>query len=107
MRRPAEFQEAFSKGNRNSCSIISVWVYSKPNLPTKVGFSVGKRIGNSVKRNLVKRRLKASLKNLLPSNNWVLIVSARPPIIDVKFQTLVTELNDLLIGAGIVFEGDM
>ena len=107
MRRPAEFQEIFSKGDRNSCSIMSVWIYSKPNRPTKVGFSVGKRIGNSVKRNLVKRRLKASLKNLLPSNNWVLIVSARPPIIDVKFQTLVTELNDLLIGAGIVFEGDM
>ena len=107
MRRPAEFQEIFSKGNRNSCSIMSVWVYMKPNRPTKVGFSVGKRIGNSVKRNLVKRRLKASLKNLLPNNNWVLLVSAHPPIIDVEFQTIETELNDLLIEAGVVFEANV
>lgn len=107
MRRPAEFQEIFSKGNRNSCSIMSVWVYSKPNRSTKVGLSVGKRIGNSVKRNLIKRRLKASLKNLVPSSNWALVVRAHPPIIDVKFQTIETELNDLLNGAGVVFEGDM
>jgi ribonuclease P protein component len=68
---------------------------------------VGKRIGNSVKRNLVKRRLKASLKNLLPSSNWVLVVRAHPPIVDVEFQTIETELNDLLVGAGVVFEGDI
>ena len=64
----------------------------------RVGVITGKRIGNAVTRNKVKRQLKAIMQvvhsNLSERTDILLI--ARKPIIDATFQQMATAVHQLL-----------
>lgn len=68
----------------------------------KVGVSVSKKIGKSVVRNLMKRRIKENFRTFIPSItvkcNYV--VAARPGIENVSYQYLGQELQKALKKAG-------
>lgn len=63
----------------------------------RVGFTASRKVGNAVKRNRARRRLRAVAEQVLPQaapgNDFVLI--ARPATIDRDFQAL---RNDLVAG---------
>ena len=65
---------------------------------SRVGVITGKRIGNAVTRNKVKRQLKAIMQvvhsNLSERTDILLI--ARKPIIDATFQQMATAVHQLL-----------
>jgi ribonuclease P protein component len=68
-----------------------VLLFLKSRLNTvKIGFSVSKKIGNSVTRNKVKRRLKEIVRELIPriKNNYSYIIIAKPGIEDAEFQKI-------------------
>ena len=60
------------------------------------GFSVSKKVGNSVKRNLIRRRLKESVKKLLPDEGWILFISAKPSIVNRTFNQIFFDLKNIL-----------
>jgi ribonuclease P protein component len=64
----------------------------------KVGISVSKKIGNSVTRSLVKRRIKESFRLLIPQltgkYNYVLV--ARPGIEKTDYTHIAGEIKRLL-----------
>ena len=71
---------------------------SKPG-PAQFGFTVTKRIGNAVTRNLIRRRLKEAVRQLLPTHakpghDYVLI--ARPDILKRDFAQLTQEIKTAL-----------
>jgi len=101
MCRPSDFEEIFSQGSRYSCSIMTIWIKPNPNVPTKIGFSVNRKIGNSVNRNLVRRRLRESLRKLMPDQGWTLFISAKPIIVKRTFNQILSDLKNILFSHGV------
>ena len=72
-------------------------------VPTRIGFSVNKRVGDAVTRNLVKRRLREAARHRLASlaSGWDLVVTARPSAVTAEYAELAAELDHLFTRAGL------
>ncbi len=75
---------------------------------TRVGFSVSKRVGSAVQRNLVKRRLREQVRRLLwnVAPAWDMIITAKPGAAEVDYATLGAETLDMLTRARLLMNGD-
>lgn len=60
------------------------------------GFSVGKKVGNAVIRNRVKRQLKSILDENDYQNNFKCIIIVRKGILNQSFQEMREDLNKLI-----------
>lgn len=78
IRRPAEFRRVFARGKRSSSELTNVVAMSNDLTYVRVGLSVSKRVGNAVKRNLVKRRIRNTFVNLNVAGGWDFVVTAKP-----------------------------
>lgn len=74
----------------------------------RVGFSVSKKIGNSVTRNLVKRRLRSALDQMKQGidPNYNIIIIARHPILSAKFADLMQSMEGTLKKGGLLLAED-
>ena len=66
--RPNDFRTAVRRGRRIGTSVVVLHVLERPGSePSRFGFIVTKAVGGAVTRNLVRRRLRAVSRDLLPS----------------------------------------
>ncbi len=72
--------------------------HAAPYAATRVGFSISKRVGGAVVRNLVKRRLRESIRRRLSrvAGGWDIVITARPAAASATFGELDAELAQLL-----------
>ncbi len=61
--------------------------------PPRVTVVAGKKVGNAVQRNRVKRRLRGALSQRGLPVGFDLVVVGRPPATDAAFATLVHDLE--------------
>ncbi|EEI20944.1 ribonuclease P protein component [Lentilactobacillus buchneri ATCC 11577] len=81
VKKEAEFQKVFETHNSVANRQFVVYTLDKPDqLHFRVGISVGKKIGNAVHRNWVKRRIRQAIFELKPDlrQDVDFIVIARP-----------------------------
>ncbi len=106
LKRNKEFRYTYRAGKSLGSRSVAM-VYAKSRMPhTRVGFSVSKKIGNSVTRNRCKRRMREALYPLLadvrPGYNIVFI--AREPVKDEAFLAIRSNMQTLLKRAGLYAE---
>ena len=79
-------------------------VYVKASGSLRVGFSVSNKVGKAVVRNKVKRRLRASVKRLMPQmkRGYNYVFTARPGIADDLYADIHNTVVYLLKKAGLL-----
>ncbi|MDL2236600.1 ribonuclease P protein component [Christensenellaceae bacterium OttesenSCG-928-K19] len=70
----------------------------------RAGFSVSKKVGNSVKRNKVRRRLKEAFRAFLPgiAGNYSIVFVARVGAADAEYAALLKTMERALKKAGVL-----
>ena len=95
LRRGSEFAAVHQRGRQVSNDLLAVRVL-KNDLPlSRFGFAVGKRVGNAVTRNRVKRRLREAVRALNPGDGWDVVIVARPPSAGAAYGVLYDALRSL------------
>jgi len=71
---------------------------------TRFAFSTGKKLGGAVVRNRTRRRIRESLRPMLPvlAPGWDVLVVARPVTADAAQAAIAAELARLLTKVGIL-----
>ena len=78
LRKRADFDSVRSRGNRVSDRLFVLTVAPSELDQTRWGLAVSRRVGNSVVRNRVKRKIRESIRDMRCINGLDVIVSARP-----------------------------
>lgn len=103
LKRNKQFRQVYRKGKSVACrELVLIYAKNRSDM-VHVGFSVGKKLGNSVVRNRVKRRLREAFRPNLPLllPGFDLIVIARDAARDAPFSSLADSLRYLLRKAGL------
>lgn len=104
LRRNKEFRYVYKKGKSVSDgNLVLIYVTTKtPRL--KVGFSVSKKLGNSVERNRMKRRMKEAFFSLIEgvTPRALLVFVPRESARELDYHALKASEERLLIKAGLM-----
>ncbi len=73
-----------------------LYIEKNKDMTYKFGFSVGKKIGNAVTRNKIKRQLKNIVRENYYSNGFICIIMVRKSILDKSFNEKKEILNKAL-----------
>jgi len=106
LKRNKEFRYVYRRGKSVSDkAMVLIYVPTKtPHL--RVGFSVSKKIGNSVVRNLTKRRMKEAFFSMLENvnPNCLLVFTPREKAREMTYQEILISMCKLLKKAGLYNE---
>ena len=106
LKKRKHFNYIYKNGASKSSRFVRVVFLKSKYKPFKVGFSVSKKIGKSVVRNKVKRRMKevfySFFEQINPSYNYIIV--ARPGVETLSFQSLKQEMKNVLLKAGVYDE---
>jgi ribonuclease P protein component len=99
LKKNNEFKQVFTKGIRKSGKYTIVFIFSGKKQNNRLGIIVKKSIGNAVKRNKIKRRLREiwrkQINQLLQGSDVVIV--ARKEIGEASFNEIENELLKLLL----------
>jgi len=98
LRKSAEFQRV--RALKQSWAHPLLVLYVAPNSldVSRVGISVGKRIGKAVVRNRVKRLIREAVRSYLPrlARGYDLVIIARPPVAEASYKQVSQAVERLL-----------
>jgi ribonuclease P protein component len=95
----ARFSTVFTEGRRARNDGITVWVLPRnEGYPTHLGLAVSARAGGAIRRNRLRRRVRALVREAsIPAD---VVVSAGSDAMELSFQELGVSLNGALAAAG-------
>ena len=99
MRRRTEYLRCYRQGRRRHGNLLILYAVPNDLDHPRLGITVSRKVGNSVVRHRVKRRIREiyrrwSARSQLPSMDFM--VHAKPAIAPASFPTLSSELTRLL-----------
>lgn len=98
--RATDFEAAYCRGTRRSAGPITIYLLPNGRPEHRLGLSVGRRVGNAVQRNRLKRLLREAFRHLRPElptspeGAYDLVVTARPhrPMTLADYQRILLDL---------------
>ena len=105
LRKNKDFSFCYRKGRVINTKIFKLY-YTSSKYNKRAGFSVSKKVGNSVVRNKMRRRMKESFDILLPQINkeCSVIFVAKNDIVNVNFWDLHKTMKEALEKAKLLSE---
>jgi len=106
LKKRKQFNYLFKSGKYSSCEYFNIIYLKVKTKNFKIGYSISKKIGKAVVRNKIKRRLKEcvlKINNLIKSDYFI-IISAKPKIVDLKFNELYLKVSNEFKKAGLINE---
>ncbi len=110
LRRRQDFQQVYQKGRRRTGTHLSVTVLPRPRSldgstarhfdATCFGISISKKVSKkAVDRNLIKRRIKGALRQLISEilPGKMVVITCKPSIIGCDYDKILRELEKLLL----------
>ena len=98
LKRKKEFRYTYRAGKSHASKLCALVAAKNRTASVKIGFSVSKKIGNSVMRNRVKRRMREAVTPLIPSMrpgyNYIFI--AREAIVNAPFADIGAAMQQLI-----------
>jgi len=103
LRKNKQFQSVYRYGKSYANRMMVIYVLSNKDTQRKVGFAAGKRLGNAVVRNRVKRLLRETyrLNQHKLKLGFDLLLVGRKPMVDVKYKVVSKAFGDLCTKASI------
>jgi ribonuclease P protein component len=109
LKRRTEFLKAASAGRKAAVGGVVLQALSRPdNQPARLGFTVTKKVGNAVRRNRTRRRLKEAARLLLlrePVQGVDLVLIGRDSTAGRDFKALQSDLRKALDRVGVASVG--
>jgi len=102
IRKKADFQSVLGQGKSWAHPLVVLRAYRSGSSPSRAGFVVGRRVGNAVFRNRVRRRLRETVRQVDIIEGWDLVFIARPPAGQADFHQIRQAVYELLRRAGVV-----
>ena len=98
LKRPREFGHTVSTGRTYTNRFLVVFVSAVPGEPTRVGFAAARSAGTAVKRNRIRRRLRAAVaemdRRLRPDRR--IVVLGKTSVLDAEWGDVTRGLEALL-----------
>lgn len=104
LRKRKEFAYLYNNGTAKHTAHLTLVSLPTKHRPLKIGFSIGKKIGKAHLRNLIKRRLRAIVRDLVPTmlDNYNVVFIAKAGIDNITFDEMKKEVQFLIEKSGLV-----
>lgn len=104
LKKRKEFAYLYNNGNAKHTANLTVVYLPTKHRTLKVGFSLSKKVGKAHTRNLIKRRLRVIVRELVPymSDNFNVVVIGKAGVETLSFPQLKAETLQCLKKTGIL-----
>ena len=95
LRKPRDFAKVYSKGVSTASRLVVVYALPSQGDCVRVGVAAGKKLGNAVVRNRIKRIIRAALREIRPNIKlgFDLVVIGRAGAANAKTQEMKRDLH--------------
>ncbi|MGX6979274.1 ribonuclease P protein component [Vagococcus elongatus] len=104
IKKETEFREIMNERHSFANKNLVVYIKKREGSFFRVGLSVGKKVGNAVERNKVKRFLRLALTEMREEidSNYDLILIARPAILTLSYEEVKKNIHHVLSLANVI-----
>lgn len=105
LRQGREFAAVYRRGKPYRSDLLVLRAVRNQRPLSRFGLTTARALGNAVKRNRVRRRLREAIRSLPVVEGWDVVLNARRGSAEADYWTLRTQVMKLMERAGLLEEG--
>ena len=100
--RRNEFAAVYRRGRPYRSELLILRALPSGQPLSRFGYTASKALGNAVKRNRLKRRLREAVRSLPVASGWDVVLNARRGAADADYHELRASVAGLMVRAGLL-----